>query len=131
MSIIPQDTFLGKLEMLKIYEYYDKPVLFACRSAAQMTYLVVLVDEVPQSSTWLYVAVSAQRFEAIRTGRIDLYSAFKEAEDEIVYELSIFSAFYPPQIRVLPTSALNDSQLPARGEYLDTSRADDEKEALG
>lgn len=131
MNILPQDTFLGKLEMLKIYEYYDKPVLFACRSAAKMTYLVVLLDEVVHSSTWLYVALSIQRFEEIRTGHIDLYRAFKEAEDEIVYEVSIFSTPHPPQIRVLPTSALSETQLPERGEFLEIPTTDDEKEALG
>jgi uncharacterized protein DUF6575 len=132
MSVLPQDTFpfLGKLEIIEVYEYYDKPVLFACRSAAQMTYLVVLLDEAEQSR-WLYVALSTERFHKIRSGDIDLYNAFRGAEDEVVYEVTTFNIKHPSQIRVLPTSALNDEQLPERGEYLHTTSANDEKEALG
>lgn len=131
MSVLPTDTFLGKLKIQHTYEYYDRPVLFACQNAAQMNYLVVLLDEGNASDVWLYVALSHNRFEAIHQANIDLYHAFKEAEDEIVYEVTIFQSSHPSQIRILPTNALSDSQLPAAGEFLDIVLKDFGKTASG
>lgn len=42
-------------------------------------------------------------------------NAFKQAEDDIVYEVTTFGSGHPTQIRVLPTSMLRDEQLPAEG----------------
>lgn len=119
MSVLPTGTFLGKLTTQAIYEYYDKPVLFACQNAAQTQYLVVLLDETDQSEVWLYVALSAERFVQVGQGEITLRDAFKQAEDDIVYEVTIFGSGHPTQIRVLPTPALRDEQLPAAGERLE------------
>lgn len=30
---------LGKLEIIEVYEYYDQPVLFSCKNAADHLYL--------------------------------------------------------------------------------------------
>lgn len=131
MSVLPADTFLGKLTIQNTYEYYDKPILFSCQNAAQTHYLVVLLDETDSSDVWLYVALSSHRFNAIHRGEIDLYHAFKEAEDEIVYEVTVFSSAHPTQIRVLPTDALTQDQLPLAGETLDAVINDNPKTATG
>ena len=62
MPFLPTDTSLGKLELIEVYAYYDRPVLFACRNEIDITYLVVLTDEDDASETWLYVAVSLNKF---------------------------------------------------------------------
>ena len=129
MTLLPQDTFLGKLTILEVYEYYDQPVLFACRNAAQHTFLVVLLDETAQATTWLYVALSAERFQQVRTGAIDLHSAFKDAEDEIAYEVTVLNAAYPTQMRVLPSVSLQ--QLPEPGERLSLDAAEQPQSATG
>ena len=131
MSVLPTDTFLGKLTIQAVYEYYDKPVLFVCRNAVQTHYLVVLLDETAQSNVWLYVALSASRFALVQQGTITLRDAFKLAEDEIVYEVTTFGTGYPTQIRVLPTSALSNDELPNVGERLEDIVSDDPQVASG
>jgi hypothetical protein len=129
MTLLPQDTFLGKLTILEVYEYYDHPVLFACHNAAQNTFLVVLLDETAQATTWLYVALSADRFQQVRTGAVDLHSAFKDAEDEIAYEVTVLNVVHPTQIRVLPSVSLQ--QLPEPSERLHLNAADQTQSATG
>jgi hypothetical protein len=131
MSVLPTDTFLGKLTIQAVYEYYDKPVLFTCQSAAQTQYLVILLDETDHSDMWLYVALSANRFDQVQRGEITLRDAFSQAEDDIVYEVTIFRSDHPTQIRVLPTSALSDDQLPAAGERLESIVSDNPQVASG
>ncbi|MEO1166037.1 MAG: DUF6575 domain-containing protein [Chloroflexota bacterium] len=131
MSVLPTDTFLGKLSIQTVYEYYDRPVLFVCHNATQTHYLVVLVDETDSSDIWLYVALSANRLHQIQVAQIDLHDAFKLAEDEIVYEVTIFETNYPTQIRVLPTVSLHQDQLPLVGEFLDQIISDNSQLASG
>ena len=69
---------LGKLEIVEIYEYYDQPVLYSCKNASGHFYLVVAAAEDDQFLTWLCVAVSMERLNLIRSGKIDLYDAFAE-----------------------------------------------------
>jgi hypothetical protein len=80
---------------------------------------------------WLYVALSANRFDQVQRGEITLRNAFRQAEDDIVYEVTIFRSDHPTQIRVLPTSALSDDQLPASGERLEGIVSDNPQVASG
>ena len=38
-------TGLGRLEIVETYVYYDQPVLFSCKSAADHFYLAVATDK--------------------------------------------------------------------------------------
>lgn len=118
MSTTPRDTFLGRLEIIEVYEYYDRPVLFTAKNGAHFHYLVMMLDETSSSTSWLYVAVSQERWHAIRMGQVSLRAAYQQAEDAIVYEVTIFDAGHPTQIRILPSNTLTDEQLPAVGEVL-------------
>ena len=41
MADILNISELGKLEIIEIYDYYDQPILFACKNAAGHLHLVV------------------------------------------------------------------------------------------
>jgi hypothetical protein len=107
------------MEIIETYEFYDKPVLFACRNAAGHIYVTVLADETEGFETWLYVAMSMDRFVHVRSGAIDLRSAFVLSEDGIVFRVRINSE-HPQDAQVEPTPGqeLDDSELPLAGEYL-------------
>jgi hypothetical protein len=51
--------------------------------------LAVAVNEQPDSEDWLYVAMSRDRFLQVRSGRIDLRSAFASPEDEVTFLVTI------------------------------------------
>ena len=78
---------LGRLEIIEIYDYYDQPILFACKNAAGHLHLVVAADENDQHETWLYVRVSAERLNLIRSGAIDLHDAFADPEDGRLFQV--------------------------------------------
>ena len=81
---------LGKLEITEIYDYYDQPILFACKNAAGHLHLVVAADENDHYETWFYVRVSAERLNLIRSGTIDLHDAFADSENGHLLQVKFF-----------------------------------------
>jgi len=118
MSLLPKSTSLGNLEIIEVYEYYDKPCLFSCRNAAGQIFLAVWVDETPDADKWLYVAMSSRRFEYIRSGGIDLHDAFLTAEDGFVFEIIISHNDTPAEVRIISGERLDEDSLPMPGEFL-------------
>ncbi|MCA0458054.1 MAG: hypothetical protein LCI00_29070 [Chloroflexi bacterium] len=121
MSILPQNTILGNLTITEIYEYYDKPLLFACQNTSGHIYLVVLEDEPDDGEIWLYVTLSPTRFKELRAGTIDLHTAYKNSEDGHVLIVTTYhDNQLQAQIEVVDAESLTDDQLPEVGERLTT-----------
>ena len=110
---------LGRLEIIEIYDYYDQPIL-ACKNAAGHLHLVVAADESDQHETWLYVRVSAERLNLIRSATIDLHDAFADSESGHLLQVK-FSYDNPtsPQIQHLELNQIREDMLPTPGECLD------------
>jgi hypothetical protein len=89
MTLLPRQTYLGKLSIIEVYEAYDEPCLFACQHASGQTFLAVLIDEDETYKKWLYAALSQTRFEQVKAGSIDLYDSFKLAENELAYIVKV------------------------------------------
>lgn len=131
MSVLPQNTLLGKLEILEIYEYYDQPLLFTCRNLSDTIYLVVLEDEEDDFDTWLYASMSPSRYAQVRSGGVDLYSAFKNAEEGFVFVVKIYrDGNLQTQVDLIPAFQLQDDQLPEIGEALNLNTATIEKKEI-
>jgi hypothetical protein len=80
---------IGKLEIVEVYEFFDEPVLFACRDLLDSLYLAVWVEVTEEGRTWLFARMSPRRFEHVRSGMISLHDAFAKAELGWVYEVRI------------------------------------------
>jgi hypothetical protein len=119
MSFLPQSTFLGNLEIFEIYEYYDKPCFFSCRNRAEHAFLVIWVDETSEFDRWLYAPISLERLDCLKSGDIDLRSAFSKAENGFVFDVKVFYDDRPSNIETLACLDLTDDLLPAEGEFLD------------
>lgn len=120
MSFLPKNTSLGKLEIVEVYEYYDRPVLFTCQNQTGILFLAVWANEDDNGDWWFYTPISQRRFEHIRSGAIDLFSAFSKAEDDIVF--SIYIPFGPDvQVieKTLVSSSIPKENLPEPGEKLE------------
>lgn len=128
---LPHIPSLGKLEYIEVYEYYDKPLLFACRNNIDQIFIAVLADEGlseddendendPNYEQWIYVGVSHSRFARIRSGAIDLYDTFKKSEQGTVFVVTIEDSSNKQQVQVqtIPVSALSEDQVPAPGNYI-------------
>ena len=110
---------LGKLEIVETYVYYDQPVLFSCKNAADHLYLVVAADENDQYDTWLYAGVSPERLNHIRSGAIDLHDAFADPEDGFLFQvIAPYSNQNPLQIESIRPDQISEDMLPIPGECL-------------
>ena len=85
MSFLAQSTELGELEIVDVYEFYDRPLLFSCINALGIHYLVVLADVDDETETWLYASVSPARLQDVRSGGVDLHDAFGLTEDQTIF----------------------------------------------
>ena len=119
MRVLPQATHLGKLKTIEVYVYVDRPCLFSCRNATGYLFLAVWVDETEVDNLWLYVPVSEARFQAIRTGEIDLHDAFLQSEDGFVYQVKVSRNDDPDRVQAISCNTLDRSWLPLADECLD------------
>ena len=111
---------LGKLEVVEIYEYYDQPVLYSCQNATGHFYLVVAADEDDQYSTWLCTAVSTERLNRIRSGKIDLHDAFAHAENTYLIQVKVpYDQYASVQVDFIQSNQISEDMLPTPGESLD------------
>lgn len=119
MGYLPQLTHLGKLELIEVYEFYDQPILFSCRNASDTIFLGVFAAEDDNFETWLYVGVSPQRFNQIRSGAIDLHDAFSEVEDGVIFQIQIpHNNGQMPVSTSVSASQISDDMLPLPGECI-------------
>jgi hypothetical protein len=115
---LPQNTILGNLRMLEVFIYYDRPVLFACKNSIGTIYLVMLDSEDEDSETWFFAGTSLNRYHSIRSGGIDLYTAFRQPEDGMVFQVRTSYDDGTAQVTPLDATHLMDDHLPIPGEAL-------------
>lgn len=115
---IQLNTPFGVITPFQVFGFYDKPVLFASVIGGTI-YLAVLTEDGEETVTWLFVSVSVNRYQRIRTGIIDLYDAFMGAETGIAYAVTVDQQT-DMVLSVTPRlwTDLADDELPMRGEYL-------------
>lgn len=120
MAFLPENTILGHLKFLEVYEEYDGPRLFSCRNAAGQIYIAVWVDESHNQDIWLYAPISSKRFSLIRTGAIELREIFLNAEDGYAFAV-IIPYDQPSRIETIACNLIEDKWLIKPGEYLNLS----------
>lgn len=118
MNPLPQDTALGKLGMVEVYDYFDGPRLFTCRNEAGRYFLGIWVDEAPGTETWLYVPMSQRRFFLLRHGKFELRRALTDAEDGFVFRVKLTVRTGHSSLDAISSGSLTDDLLPEEGEYL-------------
>lgn len=119
MADILNITGLGKLEIVETYVYYDQPVLFSCKSAAGHLYLGVAADKNDEHEMWLYVGISAERLNLVRSGAIDLHDAFAEPEDNfLLREIIPYGNQTEPRMEPIQPDHISEDMLPMPGECL-------------
>ena len=111
---------LGKLEIVEVYEYYDQPVLYSCKNASGHFYFVVAAAEDDHFLTWLCVAVSTERLNLIRSGKIDLHDAFADSENPYAIQVKVpYKEHASVQTDFIQSNQISENMLPMPGECLD------------
>lgn len=115
--ILPQP--LHKLKIIEVYEYYDRPILFACESLSGQKYLVNWIDTDELGDTWFYVPVSKTRFSMIRSGKLSLRECIIQAEDEFVWQVWISNQTDDVKLVIKNVNEIEEYDLPDEDSYLD------------
>jgi hypothetical protein len=119
MNYILEIPYLGRLEILEVYDAYDEPCLFAASNNVGHIFLLVLIDEDEDVKIWLCAPLSQCRFNYIRSGGIDLRDAFEKAEGGNCFIIKIDSSgARNPVVEEISVSMLAPSMLPLRGETI-------------
>jgi hypothetical protein len=77
----------GKQTIVEVYQYFDRPLLYAAKDETERLYLVVWIGDEGNADIWLYSPLSPKRFRAVRSGATDLRSAFQDAEGGCVFKV--------------------------------------------
>ena len=118
MSYLPENTRLGKLEYVNIYNQDDtRPCLFSCRNQDEQDYLVIWVNETSDGNRWFYATISTTRLNWLKEGIVDIRSAFTEATSGFVYDV-ITDKDGKSSVKMLSCLALTDDLLPVSAEFL-------------
>lgn len=114
---LPQNTQLGNLQMVEVYDYYDGPRLFLAANTGGQRYLAISVEDLQGGiSRWLYAPISERRLRVLNDGSMDLRNAFVSVEDEFVFE--VFTGASEDSAAPVKSSDLPDTELPMAGEFL-------------
>ncbi len=92
MKLLPEKTFLGKLELLHVFEHYDFPRIFSCRNQTGQTFVSISIHDDDEFCGWIYIPVSPSRYSALCDADIGLRASVLEAESDFVYLVSTYSA---------------------------------------
>ncbi|WP_280754631.1 DUF6575 domain-containing protein [Paenibacillus sp. LBL] len=78
---------IGAVQIIKVFEYYDGPKVFACESLTGQKYIVNWIDTTTTNDTWFYVAVSGTRYLLILNGEVSLRDCIVQSENNMVLEV--------------------------------------------
>ncbi|MGK7929184.1 MAG: DUF6575 domain-containing protein [Spirulina sp.] len=117
MSFLPLNTMLGKLQIIKVLDWYDGPRLFIAENASGTRYIAFWADELENESLWLYSSVSEKRIESVIAGQFDLRSIYTSPEDEIVFLVHLPHGDRA-SVEVLSPAQLDSEMLPPEDDFL-------------
>ncbi len=117
--MLPQNTYLGELSFLEIYDFFDLPALFACYNKAGQVYMAVWIDENSQQTKWLYVPVSVKRLLSLRAGQLDLHEVFLRPEDDYVFIVTMPNENEQDSVQELAADQLDSDSVPMPDSYVE------------
>jgi hypothetical protein len=119
MSFLPERTILGQLEIIEVYDFYDKPVLFSCKNKSGLIFIVICVDSSDVTEIWLYAPISSSRFQNVAQGKVELRDIFNNTEDGFVYHVEIpYEEGMNIVVKTVNCNEIPDEYLPGLGQVI-------------
>ena len=104
---------IGKLRIVDVLDYYDRPMLFTCESMSGQMYLVSWIEPEDKSDRWFYLPISMGRLSSVKQSIVSLYQAFSEPEDGWLWEVRSFHALETTtEVKQLLSSEILSDDLP-------------------
>jgi len=121
MYPLPNDSVLGRLHMVEVFDFYDAPRLFLCSNTAGALYLGLWYDSSAEFETWLYIPVSTVRLAELARGNIDLQQAFAAPEDGIAFLVNTDAESGGSEVEHIAASDVSREHLPPAGDTIQIS----------
>lgn len=119
MSFLPERTILGQLEIIEVYDFYDKPVLFYCKNKSGLIFIVLCVDISDSAEIWLYAPMSSSRFQSVVQGGVELRDIFIDTEDAFVYQVEVpYEDGLNAIVKTVDCNEIPDEYLPGLGQVI-------------
>ncbi len=120
--IPPSELPYGELAMDEVYFEHDGPRFFALRAERTgMRLLALCVDEDEEAGTvtYIYLALSLERFQRVRGGSLKVRQAFELSNRGDIWQVIADYHAEPPANRVSPLDAVPSKWLPDADARLD------------
>src|ERR1700710_1343979 len=118
IAVLPNSDYIGELEIIEVYEYLDGPKLFACRNLSGQIYLGLWTGFTSQGESYWLVAMTTDRYLAVRSGGITLARAFSQPESGIFYKCSIAFSNGRTTTEIFLAEQIDNALLPDANEKL-------------
>lgn len=125
MKLLPEKTVLGRLELLQVFEHYDFPRIFSCRSQTGQIYVSISIHDDDESCGWIYLPVSPGRYSALCSAGIGLRASVMETESGFVFLVNTYSSDSDKVEYLLPEQ-IPENDLPAESYKLSGLTAPEE-----
>lgn len=124
---LPTIPGLGQLSPVEVFEYCDEPVLFSASSRSGQLFVAVLVEDTVERSSWLYAPISAERYQHLRQGGVEIRRVFTEPDAEAVNVVKCRKADgrrEAYEVVLCDPASIPGDHLPEAGEVIDETAED-------
>lgn len=116
--VLPENTCLGKLQLIEVYEYLDGARLFLTKNKTGFTFLVYWCDEKVNATGWLYLPISRTRLTQLKQREMMLNAAFKAPETNYYYLAYTGHENGKDTAKMIYPAKLDPDFIPPKGYYL-------------
>jgi hypothetical protein len=106
--------FAPDLQLLRTFEFYDRPLLFASQDSAGRVYLAVCTEARDGAEAWLFAPITVNTLLDLTDGHIDYATAFTRPVTGTLYLVTAESEARTTH-KVITLDALNQEWLPEAG----------------
>lgn len=120
MTILANNTCLGQLRIVEVYDDYDGPKFFLAKNTFKQQFVCYWVDERKGDSAlgWLYMQISDDKLRRLVNAEIDVRTAFMEPEQGIYLVYTPINTTSDTAGYCMP-SDLDEKLLPPYDVYVD------------
>lgn len=102
---------------LEVFDFYDGPRFYSIRDTVGRYFLVYWIDETETSSSWLYVAISPERYLGLKQGNVLVAEALSQPEDGTAFVV------HGDEITLVQASEIKGDWLPSEDYRLERAHS--------
>lgn len=110
-------SLISDLTPVEVFDYYDGPKFYSCRDKAGQLFLVYWIDEAEESSSWLYLRISQERYASLKMGNISIAASLADPEEGCAFVVTSMNANF--LVEEISASQISTEWLPPENDFLD------------